>query len=105
VHKFKHLIRELWYYLRRNPIKVFFFVIMPLISGGALAAFAKQFGVRLPSFLSGKASREVGGGGGGYYGSKGYGGAEGLMEGMSSMGGMGGAGGLGTLMGLAKAFM
>jgi hypothetical protein len=102
VHKFKHLLRELWYYLRRNPIKVFFFVIMPLISGGALAAFAKQFGVRLPSFLSGRATREFGGGGGGYYGSKGYGGAESLMEGM---GGMGGSGSLSTLMGLAKAFM
>ena len=53
VDKLRHFLRELWYYLRRNPVKVFFLVIMPLISGGALAAFAGQFGVKLPGFLSG----------------------------------------------------
>jgi hypothetical protein len=108
VYKFKHFLRELWYYLRRNPIKVFFLVVMPLISGGALAAFAGQFGVRLPGFLSGKGARGVGDSFGGksssgYYGSKGYGGAaENLM---GSLGGGMGGGSLGTLMGLAKAFL
>jgi len=108
VDKLRHFLRELWYYLRRNPVKVFFLVVMPLISGGALAAFAGQFGVKLPGFLSGKGARSMGEGlggrsGGGYYGSKGYGGgAENLM---SSLGGGMGAGGLGTLMGMAKAFL
>jgi hypothetical protein len=108
VHKFKHLLRELWYYARRNPVKIFFLVIMPLVSGGALAAFARQFGVKLPAMLSGKGGREMGGGG--YYGSKGYG------EEMSGMGGLGklgslagsmggGMGGVGSLMSVAKAFM
>jgi len=110
VYKFKHLLRELWYYLRRNPIKVFFFVIMPLISGGALAAFARQFGVKLPGFLSGKGSRDINQSfGGGYYGSKGYGGDEGLgglgggLSGIAGM--MGGGGSVSTLMGLAKNFL
>jgi hypothetical protein len=102
VSKFKHLLRELWYYLRRNPIKVFFLVVMPLVSGGALAAFAGQFGVKLPGFLSGRGARSVGEGFGG--GKGGFGG-EGLMEGLGAMGGMGGMGGAGALMGLAKAFL
>lgn len=81
---------------------------MPLVSGGALAAFARQFGVKLPAILSGKGGRETGGGG--YYGSKGYG------EEMSGLGGLGklgslagsmggGMGGVGSLMSVAKAFM
>jgi hypothetical protein len=96
IYKLKHFLRELWYYLRRNPTKVFFLVIMPLISGGALAAFARQFGIRLPDFLSGKHAREVRESGG-YYGSRGYGGGEG-MGGLNS-------GGLGALMSVAKAFL
>jgi hypothetical protein len=101
IDKFRHLLRELWYWLRRNPVKVFFMVIMPLISGGALAAFGRQFGVRVPDFLAGR-----GGGGGGmgdfaremggsYYGSRGYGGGE----------GGGGGDALGSLMNIAKAFI
>ena len=82
---------------------------MPLISGGALAAAAAQFGLRLPGFLSG------GKGGshqsGGYYGSKGYdreGGSLGGLSGLGSMAGMGGMGGMGnvgSLMSVAKAFL
>jgi hypothetical protein len=98
IHKLKHFLRELWYYMRRNPTKVFFLVIMPLISGGALAAFARQFGIRLPEFLSGKHSREVRESGG-YYGSRGYGQNEGM-----GVGGLN-SGGLGALMSVAKAFL
>jgi len=98
IHKLKHFLRELWYYMRRNPTKVFFLVIMPLISGGALAAFARQFGIRLPDFLSGKHSREVRESGG-YYGSRGYGQNEGM-----GVGGLN-SGGLGALMSVAKAFL
>ncbi|KAF2663116.1 hypothetical protein BT63DRAFT_461634 [Microthyrium microscopicum] len=106
IDKFRHLIRELWYYARRNKFKVFFLVVMPLISGGALAAFARQFGVRLPSFLNGKHGGHDSGrmsSGGGYYGSKGYGDDMG-----SEMGGLGsllGGGGASSLLSVAKMFL
>lgn len=110
IHKLKHLFRELYYFARRNPVKIFFLVIMPLISGGVLAGVARQFGIKLPSFLQGKhASR---GGGGGYYGSKGYGRDDdggldmgGLAGGLSGLGGLASGGNLGSLMSVAKAFL
>jgi hypothetical protein len=88
------MLRELWYYARRHPMKAFFAVIVPLLSaGGAIHGLMKQFGVRVPGMDGG--SRRMGGG---YYGSSGYGGGGGggLMD---SMGGMGG------IMQVAKAFM
>jgi hypothetical protein len=104
IEKFRHLLRELWYYIRRNPAKVFFLVVMPLVSGGALAGMARQFGVKLPDMLQGRGggsdfAKEMGGS---YYGSKGYG-----REGSSRGGGGGGGGGdsLSTLMNVAKAFL
>jgi hypothetical protein len=97
LHKLKQLFRELFYYARRNPAKLFFFVLMPLISGGVLASIAKQFGIRLPDFLQGK--NAMGSRSGGYYGSQGYGDDY----------GRGGESGLGDSMGsllkVAKAFM
>ncbi|KIW03266.1 uncharacterized protein PV09_05486 [Verruconis gallopava] len=96
IHKLKQLFRELYYYARRNPAKLFFFVIMPLISGGVLAGIARQFGIRLPEFLQG---RHGGGGrGGGYYGSHGYG-----DDHRRESGGLGDS--MGSLMTIAKAFM
>ena len=81
---------------------------MPLISGGVLASFARQFGIQLPSFLMGSAGGSATGLGGGYYGSAGYGGdfGGGAISGLSKMAmdGMG-AGGLGSLMSLAKNFL
>jgi hypothetical protein len=95
MHKLKHLFRELLYYARRNPAKLFFFVLMPLISGGVLASIAKQFGIHLPDFLQGKGA--MGARSGGYYGSKGYG---------DERGGEGGLGdSMGSLFKVAKAFM
>ncbi|OCK95419.1 uncharacterized protein K441DRAFT_686759 [Cenococcum geophilum 1.58] len=99
IYKFKHLLRKLYDYARRHPIKVFFMVIMPLISGGLLHKAAKQLGIRLPDVLkgSGGASR----GGGGYYGSEGYG-----KEESSGIGKLAaGIGGLGSVAKLAQAFM
>jgi hypothetical protein len=82
---------------------------MPLISGGALAAVARQFGVKLPDFLSGKGAKEMGGAYDGYYGSKGYGGkgeSSGGLGGLGDMmGAVGGGGSIGTVMSLAKAFL
>ncbi|TID27555.1 hypothetical protein E2P81_ATG00311 [Venturia nashicola] len=104
VHKLKHLFRELIYYARKNPAKVIFLLI-PLISGGVLAGIARQFGIRLPSFLQGKAAaggRHGARGGSGYYGSQGYEGHEG-GGGMGALGAL--AGSAGGLMSVAKAFI
>lgn len=71
-------------------MKAFFAVVVPLLSaGGAIGGLMKQFGVRMP--MDGMSSR----GGGGYYGSQGYGGDRGgggLMD------------NLGPIMQIAKAF-
>ncbi|EAT88732.1 hypothetical protein SNOG_03527 [Parastagonospora nodorum SN15] len=40
-------LREIWRYAQRHPYKVFFMVIMPLVSGGVLHKLARQFGVNL----------------------------------------------------------
>lgn len=107
VHKLKHLFRELIYYARKNPAKVIFLLI-PLISGGVLAGIARQFGIKLPSFLQGKGAggRHGARGGGGYYGSQGYNEHESSGGGMGALGGLGAlAGSAGGLMSVAKAFM
>jgi hypothetical protein len=93
------MLRELWYYARRNPMKAFFAVIVPLLSaGGAIHGLMRQFGVRIPG-MDGSSRRM----GGGYYGSGGY-------DGRSSGGLFGGGGGglmdnAGGIMQIAKAFM
>ncbi|KAI1498739.1 hypothetical protein F5X99DRAFT_392521 [Biscogniauxia marginata] len=46
--KLKRLLRDLIYYAKRHPVKVFMLVIMPLITGGALTALLARFGLRLP---------------------------------------------------------
>jgi hypothetical protein len=47
----KRLLRDLVYYAKRHPMKVFMLVIMPLITGGALTALLARFGLRLPPGL------------------------------------------------------
>ncbi|KAF2222170.1 hypothetical protein BDZ85DRAFT_265016 [Elsinoe ampelina] len=71
VHKLKRLIKDLWRYAQRHPVKTFFAVIVPLISaGGAVSALLRTWGVSVPllAAFNGAGSR----GGGGYYGSSGY---------------------------------
>ncbi|KAI1099145.1 hypothetical protein F4804DRAFT_93908 [Jackrogersella minutella] len=46
--KLKRLLRDLVYYAKRHPLKVFMLVIMPLVTGGALTALLARFGLRLP---------------------------------------------------------
>ncbi|EME39650.1 hypothetical protein DOTSEDRAFT_75334 [Dothistroma septosporum NZE10] len=95
VHKLQRMIKDLWYYARRHPVKAFFAVVVPLLSaGGAIHGLLRQFGIRMPFGLDGVTRH----GGGGYYGSSGYSsrGGGGLMD---QFGGMSG------VMGLAKAFM
>jgi hypothetical protein len=78
--KLKHFLREIWRYAQRHPYKVFFMVIMPLVSGGVLHKLARQFGVNLPEMggaaagAAGARGRYAGAGhAGDYYGSAGYG--------------------------------
>ncbi|PNS17799.1 hypothetical protein CAC42_3194 [Sphaceloma murrayae] len=71
IHKLKRLIKDLWRYAKRHPVKAFFAVVVPLISaGGALSAVLRTWGVSVPllAALDGGSRR----GGGGYYGSSGY---------------------------------
>ena len=111
VNRLQRLLRDLWQYFRRHPVKAFFAVIVPLISaGGAVGGLIKAMGIRIPPgmgsvFATGGSSR---GGGGGYYGSRGYGGSS--SSGLGSMfGGGGGGGGLmdnaGEIFKIAKMFM
>ncbi|KAF2876308.1 hypothetical protein BDV95DRAFT_602307 [Massariosphaeria phaeospora] len=115
-NKFRHLLHKLWAYARRHPFKVFFMVIMPLVSGGVLHKLARQFGVNLPE----AGGRGAGGARGGfsqgsYYGSEGYGrdGGGGMGGGMGGMGGQiegiskiaSGLGGLASIAKMAQNFM
>lgn len=81
LYKLKQLLRELYVYARRHPMKLFMMVVMPLLSSGALHGILRQFGISLPRALN----SALGGGGlgesygsrsysSGYYGSSGYGG-------------------------------
>lgn len=92
MHKLQRMIKDLWYYARRHPVKAFFAVVVPLLSaGGAIHGLLRQFGIRIPG-MDGGASRY----GGGYYGSSGYGrggGGGGWMDNASG------------LMQIARAFM
>ncbi|KAI0100359.1 hypothetical protein GGR51DRAFT_532664 [Nemania sp. FL0031] len=65
--KLKRLLRDLVYWAKRHPVKVFMLVIMPLITGGALTALLARFGLRLPAGIQrmlGLAAKTAGGGGG-----------------------------------------
>ncbi|KAF5978290.1 hypothetical protein FBULB1_6191 [Fusarium bulbicola] len=44
----KRLLRDLVHWAKRHPWKVFFVVIMPLVTGGALTALLARFGLRIP---------------------------------------------------------
>lgn len=96
MHRLQRMVKELWYYARRHPVKAFFAVIVPLLSaGGAIGGLLRGFGIRLPADLDsfGGGTRR---GGGGYYGSEGY----------SSRGGGGGwMDNAGSIMQVARAFM
>ncbi|KAH8726328.1 hypothetical protein GQ44DRAFT_739122 [Phaeosphaeriaceae sp. PMI808] len=108
--KFRHFLREIWRYAQRHPYKVFFMVIMPLVSGGVLHKLARQFGVNLPEMggAGARGSHSTGGHSGGghsdYYGNAGYGDERG---GGGGGGGLGGfdmqslAGGIGTAQSIA----
>ncbi|KGQ12612.1 hypothetical protein BBAD15_g1641 [Beauveria bassiana D1-5] len=65
----KRLLRDLIHWFKRHPWKVFFMVIMPLVTGGALTALLARFGLRMPPSLEralGMASRAASGDGFGF---------------------------------------
>lgn len=112
--KFRELLRNLYHYARRHPFKVFFMVIMPLVSGGVLHKLARQFGVNLPEMGGQGAKGGFSGGGhshqGGYYGSEGYGGERGgggggAAGGLNIQSVASGIGGLASLAKMAQTFM
>jgi hypothetical protein len=47
----KRLLRDLLYYAKRHPMKVFMLVIMPLLTTGVFTALLARFGLRLPGGL------------------------------------------------------
>lgn len=115
--KLRHFLREIWRYAQRHPYKVFFAVIMPLLSSGVLVKLAKQFGVNLPD-MGGAHGGARGGAShsSGYYGSAGYGderrGGGGGFDMQSLAGGIstaqslaGGVSGLASLASMASKFM
>ncbi|RWA09737.1 hypothetical protein EKO27_g5368 [Xylaria grammica] len=62
--KLRRLLRDLMYWAKRHPVKVFMLVIMPLITGGALTALLARFGLRLPATIQrmlGVAAKTAGG--------------------------------------------
>ncbi|KAJ6446262.1 putative protein Pop3 [Purpureocillium lavendulum] len=64
--RLKRMIRDLIHYAKRHPWKVFFLVLMPLVTGGALTALLARFGLRMPPSLErmlGVASRAASGDG------------------------------------------
>lgn len=57
VDQIKRLVRDLYRYARRHPVKVFFLLVMPLITGGVLHDLARHFGFRLPAIFAPAALR------------------------------------------------
>lgn len=102
IARLKKFLHDIYRYMRRNPIKVFMLVIMPLITGGALTKILATFGVRLPRGLETLVGRR-GGQGDRFFA---RGGAR-DFDGGSALPGMGGGVGeaLGSAIGIARAFM
>jgi hypothetical protein len=113
----RRILRDLIHYLKKNPVKVFMLVIMPLITGGVLTGLLAKFGLRLPHGIE-RMIAKLGGHAGSSYGSssigrgsdgglqferKSYSGSINSLGGMSGM--LGGLGGASTLLGVAKAFL
>lgn len=83
----KRYLRHLYDYARNHPVKLIM-LLLPLLTGGALAGMLAKFGIRLPAGL---ASMVPGGAGG----SHGFGGRSDL----------GGGGGVQNLMKMAQMFV
>jgi hypothetical protein len=49
-------LKDISYYARRHPIRVFLFVLVPLIAGGILQRLLAMVGLKLPTSLMGSRS-------------------------------------------------
>ena len=81
-------------YAKRNPMKLFMLVIVPLVTGGALKGVLTGLGIKLPASVAGLM-------GGSHAGREGFGGGYGGRE---SAGGGSGID-LGQVVSVAKMFM
>lgn len=101
LHQLRRLWRDLIYYAKKNPLKVFMLVIMPLLTSGALVGLLSRFGVRLPGGLD-RMLRNLGGGSEGslHMERESY---QGPLSGVGNV--VGAMGGLGGAMNVAKMFM
>lgn len=96
--------------MKRNPVKVFVLVIMPLITGGALSGLLSRFGIRIPGGLQkmfgGGAGMGRGRDGGMQFERSSYKSEGPLGGGLGGIGSaLGGMGGIGGAMRMAKMFM
>ncbi|KAH7162768.1 hypothetical protein B0J13DRAFT_18926 [Dactylonectria estremocensis] len=117
VKQVKRLFRDLVHWAKRHPWKVFFMVIMPLITGGFLTALLARFGLRIPPAIErmmSTASKAASGNSAGLVGdavrmaSGGFGGGSSSSSrdaGFGFGGGSDNSWGGGGLAGMAKKFM
>ncbi|PWY76187.1 hypothetical protein BO70DRAFT_90719 [Aspergillus heteromorphus CBS 117.55] len=63
VHSIKRLLRDIYDYARRNPMKVMMLVVIPLLTSGVLQKLLALIGIRLPKNLFGGNSPRSGGNG------------------------------------------
>lgn len=65
IHYIRKLLRDLYDYARRHPVKVFMMVIVPLITSGVLQRLLRMIGVPLPRKIFGGGGHGHGHGGDG----------------------------------------
>ena len=112
MYKIRRLLRELYRYVRRHPIKVLLPIVMAVVSSGALHQVARKMGVPIPNALAQMvgAGRSAKGGYDAWYGDDddGYGYSERRYRKSESSGGLGslfGGGGGGGNAGMVKGAM
>lgn len=64
IQSIRRLFRDIYHYARRNPLKVFLLVIVPLVTTGVLGKLLAVVGIRLPPSLAGAPPRGAYGSGG-----------------------------------------
>jgi hypothetical protein len=74
VHFIKRLLRDIYDYARRHPIKVLLLVIVPLLTSGVLQKLFAMIGIRLPKNIFG-----------GHSGQSRDGGKNGIMDNLNSI--------------------
>ncbi|KAF7712912.1 Uncharacterized protein PECH_002502 [Penicillium ucsense] len=81
IYSAKKLLRDIWRYMRQHPVKVFFMVILPLLTSGVLPKLLAMVGLRLPHGVASALGASAGHGYGGMSGRSGGG----LSEGMNGL--------------------